>query len=227
MPFYFKTGKPDRLVDLYRVIALVIFSLVLPGGVNAAIRSGDSLFNKTDSSAKKKAHFRITQRGILTGYGYGINKLNLPEGVYSPLFLMGQIGIELGHNTGSSQLSGPISLIIEPQFNLVLLRTGSHIDKKYEAGLGIGLQEVFNLTPRFKPFIGLAVGPHFISVHTSLQHTGFIFSDNAIAGFYYFFTKKIALQAQFRARHMSNANLVLPNHGINTSNFLAGLNWFL
>ena len=212
-------------LPIITVLLIVVCYIFNPGQIKAENNCIKNYAEKTDTTGiRKKKLFSVTERGFLLGYGYGINQLNIPEGVYSPVFFVGQFGIQLGK---SGLLPGAVSLVIEPQFNFVLIRSGIHNQKKFEGGIGIGLQQIFNLTPKFKPFLRLIVGPHYISTHTSLQHTGFLFSDNAAAGFYYFLSDKIALQAQFRARHMSNANLVLPNHGINTSNFLVGISWFL
>ena len=226
MPFCFKSG----IFNSYRltripILLVLVCCILTPVQTRAENRIRENYPGKPDTMGiRKKKYFHFTERGLLFGYGYGINQLNIPEGVYCPIFFVGQFGIQLGK---SGLLPGTVSLIIEPQFNIVILRSGIHTDKKFEGGIGVGLQQVFNLTPKFKPFLRLVVGPHYINTHTSLQHTGFLFSDNAVAGFYYFLTDKIALQAQFRARHLSNANLALPNHGINTSNFLAGISWFL
>ena len=226
MPFCFKREIVRCHILTVLPIMVIVTGLIFnPGQVRAERANSLNYTGRTDTiGIRKNKHVHFTEKGCIIGYGYGINQLNIPEGVYSPVFFVGQFGIQLGKN---GLLPGAVSLIIEPQFNFVLIRSGIHNDKKFEGGIGIGLQQVFNLTPRFKPFMRLIVGPHYINTHTSLQHTGFLFSDNAAAGFYYFLTDKIALQAQFRARHMSNANLVLPNHGINTSNFLAGISWFL
>lgn len=210
------------------------FSSIQASYQEASITSRKQVINSAsdttgDSSrhvhSRPGPHWKFTEKGFLTGYGFGINRLSLPEGSYSPLFFMGQLGIQL--NGHAKNPAGPVSLMFEPQFNIIQLRNPGSVKTEFEGGIGVGLQQVFNLDTRFKPFIRVVVGPHYISTHTVLQHTGFLFSDNVAAGFYYFFTSRLALQAQFRARHMSNANLMLPNHGINSSNFLGGLSWFL
>ncbi len=219
MPFCFKCIKTSQGMTSSRKL-LVLLLILWPAIVHG-------ITSIPGDSTKKKTHWKVTEKGLLTGYGIGINQFSLPEGNYSPLFLMGQLGVQFPSLLGRIHSPGPVSLFFEPQFNLVLLRSPASVQSRYELGIGVGIQQVFNLSERVKPFIRLVVGPHYISTHSALQHTGFILSDNAAAGFYYYFSRTFALQAQFRARHMSNANLQLPNHGINTSNFMIGFSRFL
>jgi hypothetical protein len=70
----------------------------------------------------------------------------------------------------------------------------------------------------------LGSGPHYISAHLDRQATGFIFSDNlAIGALTRLNRKQLFLNLQFRIRHISNANLKLPNRGVNSYNFFIGL----
>lgn len=232
MYFSFRTLLKETWVAGTALALLISFcpaGLVKAEGHGIKDSSGGAKLRPSavNDSNRTKRHWVIAEKGFLTGYGFGINQQSVPEGSYSPIFLMGQFGIPFPRLGTGAHSPGPVSLIFEPQFNIVLLRGAASTRTTYEGGIGIGLQQVFTLSTHFRPFIRIVAGPHYFSAHTTLQHRGFLFSDNVAAGFYYYLTPRLALQAQFRARHMSNANLLLPNHGINTSNFLGGLSWFI
>ena len=82
--------------------------------------------------------------------------------------------------------------------------------------MGIGLKYMYPVTDRISPYIMGSVGPHYISVQTEKQASGFIFADTIGAGIYYFLDRKSALNIGYRFRHVSNADLKSPNGGIDT-----------
>jgi hypothetical protein len=112
---------------------------------------------------------------------------------------------------------------LEPQFNLVhTLRPWD-----FEFGTNLGFRNYIKVNPGFYLYQMLGSGPHYISARLDRQATGFIFSDNLAIGAFTRFNKKgLFLNLQFRIRHISNANLRLPNRGVNSVNFLLGLSRF-
>jgi hypothetical protein len=187
--------------------------------------------NRPDSipgSKPQKMHaWSILEKGIILGYGYGVNGENLPEGIYSPLFFMGKVAIDFPKLNQNLNKHSRVALLFEPQINLVLLRDRGPNQLEYELGLGIGIQYRYLWTKNLSLFTNLIVGPQYFSAKTQRQTTGLIFSDNLGAGLTYTFNNHWALSGEFRIRHMSNANIVLPNYGINTNNFLLGISRFL
>ena len=69
----------------------------------------------------------------------------------------------------------------------------------------------------------LGSGPHYISADLERQATGFIFSDNLMLGSLIRLKKQVFLNLQFGVRHISNANINLPNRGVNSVIFMAGI----
>jgi len=52
------------------------------------------------------------------------------------------------------------------------------------------------------------------------------FVTHGAFGFHFFKTERRAITASVRYEHISNAGLTSPNPGINTVQFLVGMNWF-
>lgn len=166
------------------------------------------------------------EKGGLAGTGYGVNALSLPEGKYIPVFFLAHFGIDIG-KASSEPVRPRFILFFEPQVNAVVLKHPGVNGKAAEFGLNVGVQHMFPLSRDFYLYEFISSGPQYITVRTERQAHGFIFSDNMGAGTYYFFHKNWALNTGFRIRHMSNANTRMPNHGINTVNFLMGISYFL
>lgn len=176
---------------------------------------------------KKKHAWSVIEKGIILGYGYGVNGDNLPEGIYTPIFFIGKVAIDFPKLNPNLNKHSQIALLFEPQINLVILRDRGPNTLKYELGLGIGIQYRYIWTSHISFFTNLLVGPQYFSTQTSRQVTGLIFSDNLGAGMTYTFDKGWAISGEFRIRHMSNANIALPNYGINTNNILLGISHFI
>lgn len=96
-------------------------------------------------------------------------------------------------------------------------------DSDIEFGLNAG---IMFLQPLFKPVVltaAIGSGPHFVTVETSRQANGFIFSDNFELGLNIGLDKiKTILQVRARYRHISNAGLQEPNGGIDNLFLLIG-----
>jgi len=91
---------------------------------------------------------------------------------------------------------------------------------------GVGLMFKFGLVPdtwKFQLYIKGGSAPSFTSLKYREEADGFNFLSSGCAGFHYFITKKIALTAEYRYRHLSNAGRASPNRGVNTQLMLAGV----
>jgi len=207
------------LIGLWTLgISLKIFAVPVPG-----LRKFGAL---QDTIPGSRHSWRMVERGISTGYGYGVNALSLPEGTYSPIFVQANLGFGLHRADLKSSTKARFEFLLQPQFDLVLLRTPVQTTLHTEFGLGAGLQEMIPITKTLYPFIQIVVGPHYFSTKTIEQHRGFLFSDHVAAGFYWFYKSRTALHGEYLARHLSNGNIFLPNHGINTFNFMLGVSRF-
>jgi opacity protein-like surface antigen len=71
-----------------------------------------------------------------------------------------------------------------------------------------------------------SVGPHYISVVSTRQANGFIWSDVIGGGFYFHLTNDSAINVGYRFRHLSNAHFATPNGGIDTNFVIVGYSVF-
>lgn len=99
-----------------------------------------------------------------------------------------------------------------------------------EGGMETGLSFLFKMgvlpeTAKFQPYIKAGVGMVYMSLHTNEQGTQFNFIDQGGIGMHYFFRKNIAFNLEGRIRHLSNAGIDQPNHGINSYFVLTGLTY--
>jgi len=78
-------------------------------------------------------------------------------------------------------------------------------------------------TWKFQLYAKAGVGMVYMTQHTREQGTQFNFIENGALGAHYFFTKNTALTVEGRMRHLSNAGIKQPNHGINSYFVLAGI----
>jgi hypothetical protein len=158
------------------------------------------------------------ESGLIVGYGADM----LPEGKYEPIFLIWHLAYDLKeYIPGLKKHRGILTAVCEPQINPVF-----RPETDLEFGVGIGLKYLYPLTDRLYPYLQGTVGPHYISVQTEDQASGFIFANTIGAGLYYFLSERTAIQAGYRLRHMSNAGLKSSNSGINTHSGTIGISFF-
>lgn len=118
-------------------------------------------------------------------------------------------------------LPGLFEFQLEPFFSIA-----NKPDPNIEVGntfilkLGI-LPETF----KFQPYIKVGPGFLYMTQHTREQATQFNFFEQGGVGFHYFFNKNLALTADWRLRHVSNAAIKQPNKGINGRFYLLGLTY--
>jgi hypothetical protein len=149
----------------------------------------------------------FTESCIITGFGGG----NIDEGNYQPVLLIWHMGIDMnGFLHAPKDYNGKFSLYLEPQISPVV-----NPETDIECGIGMGFKFMYPVTDSLSTYILASAGPHYISANTKKQASGFIFSDTIGIGFYYFLTKKSAVNMGYRFRHMSNIGMSHPNHGIN------------
>jgi hypothetical protein len=102
------------------------------------------------------------------------------------------------------------------QFNLVKATNTPAGKTDVEFGLNLGIRNHIRLSRNFYLYQMLGSGPHYISAELDRQANGFIFSDNLAIGSYIHLSSIYFLNLQFGIRHISNANIKLPNRGVNS-----------
>jgi hypothetical protein len=79
---------------------------------------------------------------------------------------------------------------------------------------------------RWVPFVNGGGGAAATSIRNTDLSTTFEYNLQAGVGAHYFVRKDLAVTAQYRFIHLSNAGLGVPNLGVNTSMFYIGASWF-
>jgi hypothetical protein len=74
--------------------------------------------------------------------------------------------------------------------------------------------------------VDLGAGVTATDIRSGDISTTFEFNLQAGAGAHYFVAKNLALTAQARFIHFSNAGIKFPNLGVNTITGLIGVSWF-
>ena len=99
-------------------------------------------------------------------------------------------------------------------------------DSRYVVG-GTGLFRYDLVThSRWVPFIQIGAGPTGTDIGPPDLSCSFEFNVQCGAGTYFFLRKNLALSAEWRWFHLSDAGLTRPNTGVNTQMFMCGLTWF-
>ncbi len=152
--------------------------------------------------------------------GYSIIHEKLPEGYnYTPLFITTRLPIY----QFKSQRKSFFKAFAEPQF--VLNKPPTPFSTTFEFGVNLGFQYTIPLTAKSSFAAAISAGPHYLSLETSIQAKGFIFSDNIEIGCYQQLGEQIGISIKPRFRHISNAGLLSPNIGIDNLFLMIGLTW--
>lgn len=90
---------------------------------------------------------------------------------------------------------------------------------EYVLNVGLVYRRYLNLNSSI--YTTLNSGPMYIDTDTERLKKGFSFSDVISVGYNYK-VKNVSFDAKFMFRHASNANLQMPNFGLNSSGFEIG-----
>ncbi|MDD4954710.1 MAG: acyloxyacyl hydrolase [Candidatus Omnitrophica bacterium] len=116
---------------------------------------------------------------------------------------------------------GRIDFILEPFINTVMTPNSN-----VEVGSDFLLQYAFPLTEKIQPYVKGGLGVLYMSQHTLEQSTQYNFLPQGAAGVRYFIKDNIALDLEYRYRHLSNAALKHPNSGIDANMYMGGITIF-
>ncbi len=161
--------------------------------------------------------------GVKAGYGMSLDNKGVD---------MAPAHLHIGYTVFNGQWwlvpSGSFEVALEPFGGtyVSLKKKTAHGDM--EAGLGLPvLTYYFDLGHGIAPYIVGGVGLMYKDLHG--YHTGgpFTFMETAGLGLSYFLNKNVAVNAEYRFRHMSNASIYSQNAGLNSGIFLAGFSYYL
>jgi|GEM_PF-553286 len=78
---------------------------------------------------------------------------------------------------------------------------------------------------KFQPYVKAGAGMIYVSQRFGEQGTKFNFIESGCFGAHYFIRKNIALTLEGRMRHLSNAGIKQPNHGVNSYFVVGGVSY--
>jgi len=90
----------------------------------------------------------------------------------------------------------------------------------------VNLKWNFTHSARTVPYLELGGGVLFTNHVVPLNTSHVNFLTHATLGFQFFNSQRRAFTAGVRYEHISNAGLTVPNPGVNTVQFMLGMNWF-
>ena len=176
--------------------------------------SAHAVAGETEPASDRLLH----EVGFFVGYGKG----NINEGSYEPILLVIRLGYDMRRIFPIlSRHNGTLSVYIEPKINPVISP-----ENDIEFGIGVGVKYMYHCTEQLAAYIFGSVGPHYVTVVTRDQANGFIFSDTIGCGVSWFLNEKSAINLEYRWRHISNADLKMPNNGIDTHIGMIGYSLF-
>ena len=144
----------------------------------------------------------------------------LPEGYnYTPLFFTARFRVYQFKSAKKSHFK----VFAEPQF--VLNNAPTPFPTTYEFGVNLGFQYWLPLSDKNALSFSIGAGPHYLSLETSIQASGFIFSDNFEIGYYQMLGERLGLSIKPRFRHISNAGFLSPNIWIDNLFLMLGVFW--
>jgi hypothetical protein len=167
--------------------------------------------------AKEKPKY-LSGIDFLTGFGWGKLK---DQGKYQ------LIPFKVAFNFDFKHLFPNLSAKWRPLFQF---QVGPYLAFIYEPHSNAEIGTSFSLklgllpeTSKFQPYIKAGTGMVYMTQHTREQSTQFNFIDHGGLGMHYFFNKEAAFTLEGCYRHLSNAGIDHPNHGINTYFATAGI----
>jgi len=116
---------------------------------------------------------------------------------------------------------GRIDFILEPFINTVTTPNSN-----VEVGSNFLFEYVFPLSEKLQPYVKGGIGALYMSQHTLEQSTQYNFLPQGGGGIRYFIKDNIALDFEYRYRHLSNASIKHPNSGIDANMYLGGITIF-
>jgi|SRR5271157_1034773 len=163
---------------------------------------------------------------IAAGYGFGVgfegsNHGNLKEIRYAALIPRWGVGLTNPMAEGT-WYRGNLDLLIEGAFLFEY-----HPEHGFAGGGTLMLRYNFLQFQRVVPFVELGAGIVGTDLDLKEQSDGFNFSVQGGVGAHYFVLPHVAVTAEWRFHHISNAGLRNPNSGINDSLFLLGASFFV
>lgn len=205
------------------VVFLVLFGLTVllsrPCAADEGKKANGQKSKASQTEEAKKGSLEAIE--ILTGFSWG----NLVNGQENYNFIPVSVSFDFNLRELTKKIHfNPKQLLqfqIEPFLGFI-----SSPDSNFEGGTNFWIKMgIFPDTWKCQPYAKIGVGLDYMTLHTQEQSTQFNFTEQVGLGLHYYFTKNTALTIEGRMRHLSNASIKQPNHGINSYFGLAGISY--
>lgn len=186
------------------------------------------------TSELQPAPVGIWEDGIGTGFRKGVVQAGFNVGGG---FGVAAFGSSLAHDLvlGSINVGRMLSGVVAPDSRFAgnwelsgEVFGGSQMRPEYSyvvGGTGL-IRYNFVTGSRWVPYLNAGVGMVATDIGRPDLGSVFNFDPQAGIGTHFFFKENVAVTVDLRWLHMSNAGIKQPNHGVNTTMFSLGLNWF-
>jgi len=182
----------------------------------------------SSANEQTSAHFGYGKQEWSIGGGYGLgvglggsNNGNIKETRYATVIPRWAVGLT-DHLAEGSWYQGNLDLLVEAP--AIFQYRPQH---GFAGGGTLLLRYNFLRLKQVVPFLEGGAGLVGTDLDLKDQADGFNFSLQGGLGFHFFVQPRLALTAEARLHHISNANLRQPNSGIDDCLFLLGASFFL
>ncbi|MCG8432121.1 MAG: acyloxyacyl hydrolase [Candidatus Omnitrophica bacterium] len=157
---------------------------------------------------------------FLSGFGFGELRDKDDARIY-PLILDLDFDLTKPAQRIGLYPPGLLQFVLEPYFF-----TYEQPDTNIETGLAFLIKIGFlPKSSRLQPYFKAGAGLSYMTLQTHEQGDQFNFIEYGSLGAHYFIDENWAFTAEYRFRHLSNADLATPNKGINTKFIVTGLTY--
>ncbi|MHB8121521.1 MAG: acyloxyacyl hydrolase [Desulfuromonadaceae bacterium] len=160
--------------------------------------------------------------GGLTGYGITHKYFGATRTEVQTWDAIARFGWFLSDEVGKdSWYQGRHELLLELPYHMAV----DHGGRSMVGGYVLGSWKFTGLK-HTAPYVFAGGGPLFVDLGLPTMGTRLCFSYQAGTGLQYFLKKNMALTAEYRYHHISNAGTASPNEPLNSSKFLFGVSFF-
>ncbi len=169
----------------------------------------------------KKSGVYLNEIGVGSGYAWGRLKRDPVNLALYPTFV--RIGFNMNSLVGMEGRQSTLQMVLEPFVNSIADPKGG-----IETGCTIGLRYLHPLSASVDLFTEASFAPMYLSIKSAEQgDAGYNFLDQVGSGLQCKISKRTAIYAGYRFRHISHAGLTdRPNAGINSNAIVAGFSLF-
>lgn len=163
-----------------------------------------------------------SEAALLTGYGISHRNFGETRTQVQTWDAIARLGYFLSDDIGvGSWYQGRHELLLELPFHLAIDHGGRSMTGGYVFG-----SWKFTSIKDLAPYIFAGGGILFVDLGLPTMGSRLDFSYQGGTGLQYFIRKDMALMAEYRYHHISNAGTASPNEPLNSSKFLIGISFF-